>query len=531
MKMNRRVAALTGVVALALTAAVVATPLSASAANITVHAWLSPATGTLDGTAPEVLTDGECPLVSGVAAQSLRVTVKGGTGTGAITAINGKSYVGAKTLDVVTVGTTGSITGYIIPSQAGSWNDWFQNYAQLGVGPMLGTYAVSVVCQYSASTSTFDTTMTVDASGNYTSLAVGTQPPAVQNTAKPVITGSATVGGTLNASTGTWDQAGSTFAYQWNLDGAPIGGATANTYSPVAGDLGKAVTVTVTASKASFNDGSATSNPVTVASLGTINNTAKPTITGSGFVGSEVAATPGAWDVAGTTYAYQWNLDGNAIMGANTNVYTPVAGDSGHNLTVTVTASKATYADASATSDPLAVVSLQTFKATKVPTVVGNAAVGATLTAGNPTWSISGVSVSFQWLRGGVTINNAKSKSYKLTAADKGKSIAVRVTGSASGYNNATTTSAAIIWNNVLPKVTGKAKVGQTLKSSTGTWSTSGVKATYQWTRNGAVIKGATKSSYKLTKTDKGKKVGVKVTVSKSGYRTATAISAAVKVS
>jgi hypothetical protein len=354
----------------------------------------------------------------------------------------------------------------------------------------------------------------------------------VQNTVKPAITGSPIVGGTLTASTGTWDQAGSTFAYQWNLDGTPIGTATANTYSPVAGDLGKSVTVTVTATKANFNDGVATSTGVTIVDqLPTIMNTAKPTIAGSGFVGTLLVASPGTWDTAGATFAYQWNLDGNPIMGANTIQYTPVSADGGHAVTVTVTASKVGSLDGMATSDPLNVVALQTFKATKAPTVVGNAAVGATLTASNPTWSISGVSVSFQWLRGGVAINNAKSKSYKLTAADKGKSIAVRVTGSANGYSNATTTSAAIIWNNVLPKVTGKAKVGQTLKSSTGTWSTSGVRATYQWTRNGATIKGATKSSYKLTKTDKGKKVGVKVTVTKSGYRTATAISAAVKVS
>ena len=49
----------------------------------------------------------------------------------------------------------------------------------------------------------------------------------------------------------------------------------------------------------------------------------------------------------------------------------------------------------------------------------------------------------------------------------------------------------------------------------------------YQWYRNGAKISGATKSTYKLTKSDKGKKITVKVTGKKSGYLTVAKASAA----
>jgi hypothetical protein len=68
------------------------------------------------------------------------------------------------------------------------------------------------------------------------------------------------------------------------------------------------------------------------------------------------------------------------------------------------------------------------------------------------------------------------------------------------------------------PKISGTAKVGKTLKVKAGTWKPSGTKLSYQWYRGGSKISGATTSSYKLTGKDKGKKIKVTVTGSKSGY-------------
>lgn len=77
------------------------------------------------------------------------------------------------------------------------------------------------------------------------------------------------------------------------------------------------------------------------------------------------------------------------------------------------------------------------------------------------------------------------------------------------------------------PKISGSAKVGTTLTAKAGTWKPSSVKLSYQWQRNGKDIKGATKSKYKLTKSDKGKKITVKVTGKKSGYKTTSKTSKA----
>ncbi len=80
------------------------------------------------------------------------------------------------------------------------------------------------------------------------------------------------------------------------------------------------------------------------------------------------------------------------------------------------------------------------------------------------------------------------------------------------------------------PKATGTFKVGKTVKATKGTWSATPTKVSYRWLRSGKAISGATKVSYKLKKADKGKKLSVRVTVSRSGYTTATAVSAKHKV-
>ena len=43
------------------------------------------------------------------------------------------------------------------------------------------------------------------------------------------------------------------------------------------------------------------------------------------------------------------------------------------------------------------------------------------------TWSLSGLTFSYQWLRNGKAVRGATAKTYPLVKADKGKMIAVRV--------------------------------------------------------------------------------------------------------
>jgi hypothetical protein len=80
------------------------------------------------------------------------------------------------------------------------------------------------------------------------------------NTVAPVITGTAQVGQTLTSTTGTWKGVGNTYARRWTADNVTIPGATAATYVPVIGDIGKVIRVVVSATNTS-GTASATSSP------------------------------------------------------------------------------------------------------------------------------------------------------------------------------------------------------------------------------------------------------------------------------
>ena len=72
------------------------------------------------------------------------------------------------------------------------------------------------------------------------------------NYAKPAITGNVVVGSTLTVSNGTWNTTGLDFEYQWLRNGVAIAGADGATYTVLPGDIGKALSVTVVASKPSL---------------------------------------------------------------------------------------------------------------------------------------------------------------------------------------------------------------------------------------------------------------------------------------
>ena len=69
-------------------------------------------------------------------------------------------------------------------------------------------------------------------------------------------------------------------------------------------------------------------------------------------------------------------------------------------------------------------------------------------------------------------------------------------------------------------KLTGTARVGKTLKVKAPKFDRTGVKISFRWSAGGKTIKRRTKSSLKLTKAQKGKKVSVTLTATKAGYKT-----------
>jgi hypothetical protein len=81
---------------------------------------------------------------------------------------------------------------------------------------------------------------------------------------------------------------------------------------------------------------------------------------------------------------------------------------------------------------------------TTAPSVSGNAAVGATLTCANGTWTGSPTSVAYAWLSNGTTIANATSQTYTTTSTDAGHSISCAVTATNAGGSTSANSSNSI---------------------------------------------------------------------------------------
>ncbi|MCG2624897.1 S8 family peptidase [Arthrobacter sp. I2-34] len=166
-----------------------------------------------------------------------------------------------------------------------------------------------------------------------------------------------------------------------------------------------------------------------------------------------------------------------------------------------------------------------------LPAISGTPAVGRTLTARAGSWT-AGTQLTYRWYRSGKAIKGATGRTYQLTAADRGSTIKVRVTGRKSGYadkhrtSHSTRSVAPGKLKSATPTVTGTPKAGRTLTARAGSWS-AGTKFTYRWYRSGKPIAGAVHRTYRLVAADRQDKMTVRVIGSKRGYTTVRKYSAA----
>ena len=257
--------------------------------------------------------------------------------------------------------------------------------------------------------------------------------------------------------------------------------------------------------------------------------------------------------IPGYAYTYQWvRVDGaneSDIAGATRNIYWPVAADEGKTLKVRVSfVDDAGNPEGPLTSAATAAVAAAA-NATGAPTISGVAQVGEVLTAS--TAGISdpdgktkaedgdpGYAYTYYWTRvdGGNerTIHGAVSKTYRLAAADVGKTLKVRVSfvddaGNPEGplTSEATSVVLAAAGNATgAPTISGVAQVGRVLTASTAGIADAdgktraeagdpGYAYTYRWLRvDGASesdIAGATSKTYTAAAADQGKTLKVRV--------------------
>ena len=264
-----------------------------------------------------------------------------------------------------------------------------------------------------------------------------TDPPTLQ-TGTPTIAGAPQVGRTLTAVPGAWTS-GTTFEYEWRVNGVAVPGTSGPTFTPRPSDVGKRITVWVTGSKpgyVSMSVGSDTTSPVAAGTL----TASTPVISGTAKVGVSLTARPGTW-TTGTALTYQWYASGKAIPGATSTTFKPAAAHRGTTITVRVTGRKTGYATVTKGSAATKTVAAGTLTGA-VPTIRGTAKVGTKLTVVRGTWT-TGVTFTYQWYASGKAITGATRSTFTPTAAHRGKTITVKVTGKKTGYTTLSKTSRA----------------------------------------------------------------------------------------
>ena len=250
---------------------------------------------------------------------------------------------------------------------------------------------------------------------------------AVTNTVAPRITGTAQVGSPLRAAKGRWTPSPS-YSYQWLADLVPIEGATAQEFTPTAAQLGAAISVRVTASKAEYTPGVLDSPSTDPVVKGEMVNTAPPAVSGDGEVDAVLTAAPGVWSATPDATEVRWKSDGKIIAGAGARQLTLTQAMVGTTITSVEIARRAGFVNGAAAA-PQAVGPVVEGVIEMLTPFEGSGRNhhGARLTLSPGTTDPADVTVTYTWSRDGIPISGATTPTYDLTDADVGRTIAAEV--------------------------------------------------------------------------------------------------------
>lgn len=261
------------------------------------------------------------PTISGVAQEGVTLLATTGAATGSPTPVMTLQW---KRNGVAISGATG-LTYLVVLADVGS---------------VLTVTSTATNSQGTAS-ATSDATATVIAAFSAPVFTVGA-----------TITGTATEGQTLSASSGTYTgNPTPTVAYQWLRAGELISGALSATYTLVLADVGFAISVRVTATNSQGSTSStSTATSAVAAAAATPAFATTPSISGLAQQGQTLTANQGTATGNPTpTLTTQWKRNGSAISGETGSTYVLVLADVGSVITITVTATN-TEGSASSTS-------------------------------------------------------------------------------------------------------------------------------------------------------------------------------------
>jgi hypothetical protein len=344
----------------------------------------------------------------------------------------------------------------------------------------------------------------------------------------PSLVGTVVDGHTVSVQFAAEPPSDAALSYAWLLDGGPLDGATASSYTPTAAQRDHELAVRVTANRPGYAATSTTTAASVVGTLPDFPAAPVPVITGDVYAGQPVTADVGEWP-AGTTLAFVFRVDGTAV--AET---TDLAGfvfaqeHVGHTISLTVRASHPDYATIEVTSEGQTLRGV--FSATPAPRIDGTVRVGTTLTAVTGAWSPDADFV-YEWRISGEV--RSSESTFTPTAADAGKPLVLTLTASRTAYATVTqstapvTVAVGIFTSKPWPVISGQVRVGTALEAVPGTWVPSAT-FTYAWKVSGVTV--STAKLFRPTAEHLGQSLTLTVKAALPGYTSVSQTTSAVTV-
>ena len=330
---------------------------------------------------------------------------------------------------------------------------------------------------------------------------------------------------------------GTQVAFTWYRGTKAIAGSNAGTYTVKPADAGKKLQVKVTVTKPGSSLKSAKSARTKKVKRGSFTSVTDPSVTGSIKAGMTLSAASATTPRA-SKVSFQWYRGTRRIARATRSQYTTTAADVGKRLKVRATSLRSGYGSVTRFSAATAVIErgLQAITPKLVDTtpMVGQV-MRITEASGIGSWPYASAAPAYQWYRGSTAISGATKATYEVQAADLGRALKVRVTGTRDSYAPVSKTSAPsskVVTGvftarsvTIAGLVDGAASVGLTLRADTSGWSPAATSYTYAWYRSGVAIPGATGATYTVAAPDKGAALTVTATGNRAGFFTGSATS------
>lgn len=246
---------------------------------------------------------------------------------------------------------------------------------------------------------------------------------------------------------------------------------------------------------------------------------------GAPRVGDRLHAHGAAFVPAADSLTYRW-VRGTTIVATGTD-YTVTADDLGHEIGVQVTGHRAGYNDRTWGNLWLGTVTKGAFEVTGVGRLLGTPAEGRTLTVQPPaSVTPAPTTTSYRWTIGSRTLTTTRP-ALTLTSAMVGQSVSVRIRYAStthveswvpvtlSGVPGTTTRTARVTgkaWT-VLRRaaIQGTPSAGRTLTAVVPRLNGRASRFSYQWLRDGKVIRGATGLRYRARAGDRRHRITVRV--------------------